>query len=205
MMKMEPPTIYMPEELIDGVEMLLRAVQRLDRGRAPANLVGLRPGDVVDVSRELAVSCFPTDHRIESLGFIVWEKRKKLKPEFTHLDGNQIRDLRLSGVEVSQEFRMPRLAFTGDTAPKGLDVEPALYRAEILICEATFVTKHERPSESHKFGHTHLEDILARASLFQNQLIILSHFSTRQHADTIRKIVEKSLPESLRDRVRIWL
>ena len=38
MMKMEPPTIYLPAEAVEGVEMLLRAVQRLDRGRMPANL-----------------------------------------------------------------------------------------------------------------------------------------------------------------------
>ena len=139
------------------------------------------------------------------MGFIVWEKRKKLKPEYTHLDGTQIRDLRLSGVEVSSEFRMPRLAYMGDTAPAGLDIEPNIYKAEILICEMTFVTKHERPEDSHKFGHTHLEDIVARAERFQNEVIIVSHFSTRQHSDTIRKIVEKRLPESIRDRVRIWL
>ncbi len=205
MMKMEPPTIYMPVEIVEPCEALLRVVQRLDRGRAPARLVGLKPGDTVELSRELAVSAFPTDHRIESLGFIVWEKRKKLKPELAHLDGHQIRDLRLSGVEVSSEFRMPRLAYMGDTSPSGLDVDPAIYHADILICEMTFVTKFERPEDSHKFGHTHLEDIVARADRFKNEVIIVSHFSTRQHADTIRKIVEKRLPESIRDRVKIWL
>lgn len=205
MMKMEPPTIYMPNDLVEPCESLLRIIQRLDRGRAPARLVGLAPGDVVELSRELSVSCFPTDHRIESLGFIVWEKRKKLRPEFTHLDGPQIRDLRLSGVEVSNEFRIPKLAYTGDTAPRGLDVEPAIYDAEILICEMTFVTRHERPTDAHKFGHTHLDDILERADRFRNELIIVSHFSTRQHTDTIRKIVESRLPDSIRDRVKIWL
>jgi ribonuclease Z len=67
------------------------------------------------------------------------------------------------------------------------------------------VTKHERPEDSHKFGHTHLEDIVERADRFKNEVIIVSHFSTRQHSDTIRKIVEKRLPESIRDRVKIWL
>ena len=38
MMKMEPPTIYLPAEAVEGVEMLLRAVQRLDRGRMPVNI-----------------------------------------------------------------------------------------------------------------------------------------------------------------------
>src|ERR1700689_3340875 len=53
MMKMEPPTIYLPAEAVEGVEMLLRAVQRLDRGRMPAKLVGVVPGDEFEISREL--------------------------------------------------------------------------------------------------------------------------------------------------------
>ena len=105
MMKMEPPTIYLPAEAVEGVEMLLRAVQRLDRGRMPANLIGLKPGDEIELSRELVVKAFATKHTIPSLGYLVWERRKKLKPEYHALTGDQIRDLRLSGVEVSAEIR----------------------------------------------------------------------------------------------------
>ena len=34
MMKMEPPTIYLPETAIEPIERLLKAVSRLDRGPA---------------------------------------------------------------------------------------------------------------------------------------------------------------------------
>jgi ribonuclease Z len=51
----------------------------------------------------------------------------------------------------------------------------------------------------------HLDDVLERADLFQNELIIFSHFSTRYHAAEIRKLIEAKLPARLRDRVRIWL
>ncbi len=124
MMKMEPPTIYLPAEAVDGVEALLRAVNRLDRGRMPVNLVGLKPDDEVELSRELVVKAFATKHTIPSLGYLVWERRKKLKPEYQGLAGDQIRDLRLSGVEVSAEIRLPKVAYLGDTAPAGLDAIP---------------------------------------------------------------------------------
>ncbi len=128
MMKMEPPTIYLPAEAVEGVEALLRAFQRLDRGRMPANLIGLKPGDEVELSRELVVKAFATKHTIPSLGFLVWERRKKLKPEYQSLTGDQIRDLRLSGVEVSAEIRLPKVAYLGDTAPPGLDAMPEIYQ-----------------------------------------------------------------------------
>jgi ribonuclease Z len=205
MMKMEPPTIYMPAEAVEGVEALLRAFQRLDRGRMPAELIGLKPGDEVELSRELVVKAFPTKHTIPSLGYLIWERRKKLKPEYQALSGDQIRDLRLSGVEVSAEIRIPKVAYLGDTAPPGLDVLPETYRAQILILEMTFVAPNERASVIHKYGHTHLDDLLERAERFENEVIIASHFSTRLHPDQILRIVEKRMPDALKGRLKIWL
>jgi ribonuclease Z len=207
MMKMEPPTIYLPASAVEGVEALLRAFQRLDRGRLPATLVGVTPGQELALSRELVVTAFATRHTIDSLGYLVWERRKKLKPEYADLIGNDaaIRDLRLSGVEVSAEVRIPKVAYLGDTAPLGLDAFPAIYTTEVLILEMTFVGAAERPAQIHKYGHTHLDDILARADRFENEVIIASHFSTRLHPDQIQRIVEKRLPESLRGRLKIWL
>ncbi len=102
-------------------------------------------------------------------------------------------------------MRIPKVAYLGDTAPAGLDALPELYQTEILILEMTFVAPGERASVIHKFGHTHLEDIIARADRFENEVIIASHFSTRLHPDQIQRIVEKRLPESLRGRLKIWL
>jgi len=207
MMKMEPPTIYMPAEAVEPIEQLLRAFQKLDRGRMPANLVGVKAGEEIPLSRELVAVAFPTRHTIPSLGYLVWERRRKLKPEYQQLIGDDlaIRDLRLSGVEVSAEVRVPKIAYLGDTAPAGLDAHPEIYKAEILILEMTFVAPQERPEKIHKYGHTHLDDILARADLFENERIIASHFSTRLHPDQIQRIVEKRLPASLKGRLKIWL
>jgi ribonuclease Z len=205
MMKMEPPTIYLPASAVDDVDRLLKAFQRLDRGRMAVHLVGVEPGSEVELSRELVVSAFATKHTIPSLGFLVWERRKKLKPEYHELTGEQIRDLRLSGVEVAAEVRIPKLAYLGDTAPAGLDAFPAVYKAEILILEMTFVAPQERPEKIHKYGHMHLDDILARAERFENDWIIASHFSTRMHPDQIQRIIARRLPEGLRPRMKIWL
>jgi ribonuclease Z len=205
LMKMEPPTIYLPTVAVAPVERLLRAVEQLDRGRLPVRLVGVEPGQEIVLSRELVVTCTATKHTIPALGFVVWERRKKLKPEYRELTGEQIRDLRLSGVEVASEIRLPRVAYLGDTAPAGLDACPDAYRAEVLILEMTFVARQERPDVIHKFGHMHLDDIIARADRFENDWIIASHFSTRMHPDGIRRIVEARLPERLKARVKLWL
>ena len=80
-----------------------------------------------------------------------------------------------------------------------------IYQAQVLILELTFVAANERPALIHKFGHTHLDDLLARAERFENEVIIASHFSTRLHPDQIQRIIERRLPDSLRGRLKIWL
>src|SRR5262245_40159707 len=205
MMKMEPPTIYAPESSIAYLDRLLRVWERLDRGRMRCDLRGLKPGDEIELSRETVVSVFPTRHTIPSLGFVVWERRRKLKEEFQHLSGNEIRDLRLGGTEVTRELRLPLVAFLGDTAPEGLDAFPAIYQAQIVILELTFIAPSHRKDKIHKFGHTHLDDLIDRAHLFQNDIVIASHFSTRYGPDRIRQLVERRIPESLRDKLRLWL
>lgn len=204
MMKMEPPLLIVPDEVLENVERMLRAWQRLDRGRMVYSIVGMAPRQEYELSRDHVVTSFPTQHTVPSRGYVIWERRKKLKPEYQGLSGNEIRDIRISGVEVSAEVRTPIVCYCGDTAPAGLDNEPAVYDSKILITEMTFYRPEHRKEKIHKFGHTHLDDLIARAERFQNEKIILSHFSTRYHTDQVRRAVERRLPECLKGRVELW-
>jgi ribonuclease Z len=205
MMKMDPPTIYLPEHALPVVEHLLRVFSRLDRGRLPCELVAVKAGDEIALSRELVVTAEATRHTVPSLSYLVWERRQKLKAEYQTLSGGQIRDLRLSGVEVTEERRLPILGYLGDSSPPGLDACPALYEAKILIVEMTFVAPRHRKEKIHKHGHMHLDDFLERRDRFRNEKIIAGHFSTRYHDQQIRGFVEQALPDMLGGRLHLWL
>jgi ribonuclease Z len=205
MMKMEPPSIYLPEHAVEPVQQILRIFSRLDRGRLPCELVGIKPGDEIEISREHVVSVVATRHTVPSVGFIVWERRKKLKAEYQNLPGAAIRDLRLAGTEVSEERRLPLLAYLGDSAPAGLDENPAMYEAEVLIAEMTFVAPSHRKEKIHKFGHMHLDDFVERRERFRNECLILGHFSTRYHERQIREFVTRQFPDALGGRMHLWL
>jgi ribonuclease Z len=205
MMKMEPPTIYLPEAAIDPVRRILRWFTRLDRGRLPCNLLPIRPGDEIELSRELVVTVTPTVHTVPSMGFVVWQRRRKLKAEYQGLPGDKIRDIRLSGVDVTSEVRVPRVAYLGDSSPAGLDACEAMFQAEVLIMELTFVAPSHRKDKIHKFGHMHLDDFLERIGRFKNELVIASHFSTRYHPNRIRQLVEHAVPDMLGGRLQLWI
>lgn len=205
MMKMEPPTIYLPSSVVEDVRRLLLVMQRLDRGRMICNLVGLEPGQEVALSREHVMTTFATTHTVPSLGFLISERRQKLKEEYQKLSGDQIRDLRLSGTTVTREVRTPLVAYTGDTSPPGLDNFPLAFQAKILISELSFIRPNHRREKIHKFGHMHLDDFIERADRFQNEKIICGHFSTRYHPNEVRNYVMDKLPERLRERMVLWI
>jgi len=205
MMRMEPPTLYLPEHVVEDVRKMLLLFQRLDRGRMICELKGLKAGDEVALSREHVVTTFATSHTVPSLGYVVWERRSKLKPEYVGLAGEQIRDLRLSGVAVTAEVRTPLVAYTGDTSPDGLDACPAAFEAKVLITEMSFIRPNHRREKIHKFGHMHLDDFIERAEQFRNELIVCAHFSTRYHPDEVRRYVAAKLPPILKDRVMVWI
>jgi ribonuclease Z len=205
MMKMEPPVIYLPPAAVDTVHKILRAFSRLDRGRMPCELCPIQAGDEVELSRELVVTASPARHTVPALAYMIWERRRKLRPEYAQLTGDQIRDLRLSGVDVTREQRLPRLAYLGDTAPEGLDNCPAVYEAEVLISEMTFVAPSHRKDKIHKHGHMHLDDYVERQDRFQNQVIIAGHFSTRYHERQIQMFVKRALPDMLKGRLQLFV
>jgi ribonuclease Z len=205
MMKMDQPTIYLPGHTVSTVEQLLRVIGRLDRGRLPVNLIPVESGQEIELSRELVVTTAAMRHSIPALGYIIWERRKKLKPEFAHMKGDEIRDLRLSGTEVTQEIRVPMVAYTGDTAPSGLDACPDMYRAKILITEMTFLAPEHQKDKIHKHGHMHLSDFVDRRNDFKNEIIICGHFSVRYNERQIRRWVDRALPDRLDGRLKLWL
>jgi ribonuclease Z len=205
MMKMEAPTIYLPEHAVPLAEHVLRAFSRLDRGRLPCQLLPVMAGQEIVLSRELVVTACATKHTVRSLGYLVSERRQKLKAEYQQLSGEQIRDLRLSGVDVTEERRIPLVAYLGDSAPQGLDDNPAMYEAKVLLAEMTFVAPSHRKEKIHKHGHMHLDDFVERGDRFRNERVIAAHFSTRYHEQQIRSFVERALPDMLGGRLHLWL
>jgi len=205
MMKMEPPTVYVPTESVDDVRKLLQIMHRLDRGRQLAEIKGLTAGDEIELGREHVVKVVETFHTIPSRGFIVYDRRNKLKDEFVGLPGEKIKELRLSGVAITREVRTPVVAYTGDTSPAGLDNNPEFFNAKILITEMSFIRASHRREKIHKFGHMHLDDFVDRAALFRNELIVASHFSTRYHPNEVRKLLESKLPPELKAKLKVWV
>ena len=203
MMDMTPPAVYLPAQKVNEAQMLLAAFTRLDNGRLPCNLVGVVPGDEIELSRELVVTVTKTYHSVPSVGYLVWERRKKLKPAYLDLSGPEIRDLKESGVEITYEVRLPRVAYLGDSTIRGSTRHPYIpsrypdHRDDIRL-------RRRDGRYAQASGHIHLNDIVRRQDRFENKLIIAGHFSARYTNQVILSRVHAALPDLLGGRLHLW-
>ena len=205
LMKMSAPRLLMPAYMVKTVRKMLNVFESLDRGRMPCELIGLTAGEEIELSRELVVKAFRMTHTVTSLGYIIYDRRKKLKREYRDLGGEEIRDLRISGTDVTEEIRVPIVGYTGDTSPRGLDENPEFYETKILITEMTFVAPDHQQELIHKNGHMHLNDFVNRQHNFNNEFIVASHLSTRYTKRQAFHYVEKKLPGMLDGRLKLWI
>ena len=60
MLKYPPAVVHVPAEIVDRVRNLLAAWQALDGGTLTCDVIGLAPGDRVELSDDHYVTAFPT-------------------------------------------------------------------------------------------------------------------------------------------------
>lgn len=205
MMKMDPPVIYLPKKSVDPFYAILKLFSSLDRGRLPVELIGIEPGEEIELSRELVVTTAKAFHTVPAMSFLVWDRRKKLRPEFADLPGDQLRNLKMQGTEISREVRVPLVGYLGDSSPRGLDENPDMYLARILITEMTFLSPDHRKEIIHKNGHMHLDDYVERADRFQNEIIVAGHLSTRYNRKQAIRFVERAFPDWMNNRLNLFV
>ena len=199
--KQPAPVYVVPHHCTADLVRLFEAWRALDRSDMPHELVPLGPGEEHRLANGLLARPFPAPHSAPCQGYGLWSQREKLKPEFHGLDGRELARLRRAGVALGDRIETPEFAFTGDTRIEVLEREEVVRRARVLVMECTFVDERVSVAEARAKGHVHLDELAERASLFQNEAILLTHFSARYRAHEVRAALAAKLPAELLARV----
>lgn len=167
------------------------------QGAFAFEVVYLTPGSSVSLTPTLFVRAFPTFHRLPSQGYILYETRKKLKPEFVGRQGTELGALRKQGVVLEDVIETPVLAYTGDTLPEAL-AHPEVQKAEVLIAECTFLGPSVSVEEARRRGHTHLDELrpYVKGRTYEN--LYLFHFSDRYTEEYIWETINAGHEEDER-------
>lgn len=209
--------VFCPAESAPALMSMLAAHDALE-GAAPGEglaeyvkVVGVSPGMGIELKggSRLKVQTFAAHHRVPSVGYTVVEERNKLRPEYADFEPATLERLRKEGVQITARVTAPLFTYIGDCTAETLRANPEVGRSKVLCIEVT----HLEPGEeelSVRYGHTHLNHLVELAAEGAPALgaehIILKHFSMRyREAETIRKIVDSTLPPALRARVHLLL
>ncbi|KAJ7960468.1 Nuclear ribonuclease Z [Quillaja saponaria] len=186
---MKPPTVVVPTCIEEDVENLFEVHRKMDHSELKHYLIGLDVGEEFYLRKDLKVKAFRTYHCIPS---------QKLKQQYIGLSGNEIKNLKLSGAQITCTLTEPEIAFTGDTMSDFILDENNIdvLRARILVMQCTFVNNSIKVEHARDYGHTHLSEIISHADRFQNRAILLIHFSARYAVEEIQQALS-ALPPSL--------
>lgn len=197
-------TIYVPAESAPLVEELMAVQRRLSGSELRLNVVGMSVGAEVAFGRNHRVRAHAASHRVAARAYELLEVRHHLRDEYAALSGEEIGRLHREGVRVDEPFTTPMLFYTGDTDRGILESGDAVFRAEVLLIECSFLMEGHQDRAA-EYRHMHIDDIAEFADRFENQLIVLTHFSRRYSRDAIRDLARRRLPASLHDRIRLAL
>ena len=191
--------VFVPAEATEPVARWIQASEELERIEYRIEVVPARPGDSVRLRADLELTVLPGLHRVPTVGYLFSEVKQKLRDEFAGLAGEEIARLRARGVEVTRREEVPLLAYPGDCGAEIFEAVPQLFRARVLLIECSFLSPEDRERAS-EYAHIHLDDLASRADLFENEAVVLTHFSQRYRPEEIRASLQ-TLPRSLAARV----
>ncbi len=197
-------TVYVPSEAAGDFRALMQLHEKLEAVAYDIEIAGIAAGETVRIGRTHLVRGHRATHRVPARAYEFLELRHHLKPEYAGLDGAELARLRHEGVAVTHDVEHPILFYTGDTDRGILEDSDALFRAEVLIIECSFVADGHQDRAA-RYRHIHFDDIADFADRFENHVILLTHFSRRYARDEIREAIRRRCPAALRERIRLAL
>ena len=169
---------YCPKPMAEHLQTMMRTWIALERQETPYEIIGMEPGDEVEIKPNTFLRAHASSHTIPSLAYSVVEKRKKLREEFSDLPQERVRQLRLAGEEISRMVEVSLVAYTGDTEPAPFLYHADFVNARVVITECTFFDPEHQ--DKAKIGkHIHVADLRPLLAQWKAEHVVVVHASRR--------------------------
>jgi ribonuclease Z len=194
-----PGVMYVPDKILSPLTKITQLWQEIEEFNYKSNLVGLKPGDSVEISKDVNVMPIPAIHRVSAYGYVVVKTATKLKTQYLNLSGKEIARRRQTE-DLFNVVKQPVFAYSGDSAIEIIKDNEMMRKATVLFMECTYIDEKRNVERARKWGHTHLDEIIENAGIFENEKVVLVHLSRRYSPQYIQSVLQKKLPPKLRDK-----
>jgi ribonuclease Z len=204
MMGKGPLQVHCPVEIVEALTRILDAWSEIEGFELQYRLHGVRDGDRFAIGNDTEVEAIRTSHRVPSLAYVVYRTTRRLASTWVGRPGDEIRDARARGEEVTEAVKTPVLAVTGDTRIETLLAHESLRTVAVLVHEVTAWDDRRDVEQTREWGHTHVEEMIEVAERFEGQALVLVHRSERHSKRFAEDVVARRFPADVRDRVHVF-
>jgi len=192
------------EKMAEPLRRMMASWVDLERQKTPHEIVGIEPGQDVELRQNLFLRAIEVSHTIPALAFVVMERRSKLREEFHGLSQERLRELRAQGAEITKTLEIPLVAYTGDTEPGDFLLRDEFLRAQVVVSECTFFEEEHR--DRAKIGkHIHVEDLRPLLEAWTAKDVVISHVSRRTLMPFARERIEALVGPERSQRVHLLM
>ncbi len=198
------PHFYMPRSLVEPMKKIMNIWEEIEEHQYNYVFTGIDEKSEIEINQQMFVRPFKTVHRIDSFGYSLVQKKKKILPQFKNLSQKEIVELKKSGQCIQAEHEDTLFSFTGDTQIECLDCSPEIKKSQVLFIETTYLDERKSIEHAKKWGHTHLDEVIARLPEIESEKIVLIHVSSRYSTNESLAILKRKIPLKDQDRVILF-
>lgn len=198
------PDFYMPNSLVAPMTLIMDTWEKIEKHQYKYKFHGIDETSVISINPFYEIRPFKTIHRVESFGYSLVNKNKRLKPEFDGKSQAELKKIRESGVELSEAVEKYIVSFTGDTEIEFLDLSPQIRQSKILFLETTYLDSTKSIQNAKDWGHIHLDELIPRLKSIESEKIVLIHISSRYSTPMALEILNQKIPAEFKDRVVLF-
>ena len=202
--KMGVGTCVCHEEIAAAIQKMMGGWVDLEQQNTPHNIIPLAPNGEYEIKPNIKLRGIEADHGVPAMSYVVLEYRKKLLEKFSNVPQSKLREIKLSGTEITQTLQLPIVAFTGDTAMGDHLCRQEFVRSPIVISECTFFEKDHRARAS-VGTHLHIDDIVELLTIWGAEDVVLVHMSRRTTIEQARAVIAKKVSPSDLSRIHILM
>ena len=197
-------TIICDARIAPAIEKMLAGYVDLERQNTPYKLIAMKPGDEFMIKNNIYIRPVEVEHTVPTFGYVIVEKRSKLKEEFNGMPQEKLKELRDRGEEITRVIEVPLVSFLGDCAPGPWLVREEVRKSQIAICECTF-TEPEHADRAKVGMHMHAEAIAEWLRVLESPNLVLTHLSRRTNLGYARERLTKLAGPQLMKKVEFLM
>jgi ribonuclease Z len=146
---------------------------------------------------------FICDHGISTVSYGFSSISNKLKHEFLGKTGIEIKTLRQSGTQITEEVPTKKFAYICDTSIKVLETHPEILDYPVVFIECTFLYPDELDNAT-KTKHIHWFHLRNYVINHPDTTFVLIHFSLRYTDQEILAFFGKEMWLYDIDNIKVW-